>query len=132
MAKADLLRFVDGEITPYGSGSSFHVTFNFLSDDESKAAVTDILQNTKIFDSGSFGLGHKMDVGATSGKEFADYRSVNGVLGRRSLEVAINTTTFKGYADTDRYSFYHGLAPATAHLFVEFFPSKIRKVFGGK
>jgi RHS repeat-associated protein len=129
MAKADLLQFVDGEIVAYGSGSSFHVTFEFLKDGESRVSLKKILQDTKIFDKGSFGLGHKKDVGAISGKEFADYRSINGVLGRRSLEVAINTRTLSGYADTDRYSFYHGLAPATAHLFLEFFPSMIRKGF---
>jgi hypothetical protein len=134
LAVADLLRFVDGKITAHGSGSSFGVTFNFLNDQESRDAVMAILHNTKIFNSGPFGLGHMKDVGATSHGEFADFRSVNGVFGKeypRSLEVAINTRKFAAYADTDRYDFYGGLAPATAHLFLEFFPNKIKRIFGG-
>ena len=90
-----------------------------------------ILQNTKIFNSGWFGRGHMKAVGATSGREFADFRSTNGVFGR-SLEVAINTRTFAGYADIDRYNLYGGLAPASAHIFLELLPHMIRRLFGGK
>ena len=123
------IRFVDGTIVAHGSGSSFGVTFQFLTDKESRAAVTNILKNTNTFDSGSFGLGHKKDVGATKSSGYKDYRSINGVLDKRSLEVAINPTTMRGYADTDRFSFYHGLAPASAHLFLEFFPNKLKGLF---
>ncbi len=129
---ADLLRFVNGLIEEHGSGSSFHVTFQFLADPESKAAIMAILQNTKIFDSGPFGLEHMKDVGATNHKDFADFRSVNGVFGKgypRSLEVAINTRKFQAYADIDRYNFYGGLWYSSLHLFVEYFPHKIKGLF---
>jgi hypothetical protein len=69
------------------------------------------------------------DVGATSHKVFADFRSRNGALGPRSLEVAINRVTMQAYADVDRYDFYGGLWPASLHIFLEYLPHKIRRVF---
>ena len=132
LAAADLLQFVNGAITADGSGSSFHVTFNFLNDRASRDAIMAILQNTKIFNSGPFGRGHMVEVGATKSRDALDFRSVNGVLGPRSLEVMLNRINFRGYADIDRYDLYGGLAPASAHIFLELLPHMIRRLFGGK
>ena len=125
LERADLLRFVQGGMTPHGSGSSFYVTFRFVTDDQSKADVLAILRNTNMFDRGPLGPGHVKDVGASHRADVYDFRSVNGALGPRSLEVMINHKSFWGYADVDRYNLYGGLAPATAHIFIELLPHKV-------
>ena len=43
-----------------------------------------------------------------------------------------NRINFRGYADIDRYDLYGGLAPASAHIFLELLPHMIRRLFGGK
>jgi RHS repeat-associated protein len=135
IAKLDasgLLRYVAGPITPHGSGSSFHVTFQFAKDQESREAVMAILQNPKLFDSGPFGRGHMKDVGATKSEDALDFRSNKGVPGPGSLEVMINKRNSRGYADRDRFNLYGGLAPGSAHVFGELVPNMFRRLFGGK
>jgi hypothetical protein len=125
LAKADLLRLVDGAITPHGSGASFGVTFAFASDDKSRTDILAILQDTAIFDIGGMGSRHAKSVGATVRADAYDFRSRNGVLGRESLEVMINHKTLRGYADIDRYDLYGGIVPASAHILIEFLPDKM-------
>jgi hypothetical protein len=124
LGRAGLLPFVDGDLVPHGSGSSFHVTFRFAADDQSKARILAILRNTRVFDAGPLGPGHVKDVGASVRSDAWDFRSHNGALGRRSLEVMINRKSFWGYADVDRFDLYGGAAPAFAHVFFELLPHK--------
>ena len=133
LGKADLLRFVNGVIAPHGSGASFHVTFTFVNDDQSKTDTLAILRNTKIFNIGPLGSAHAKDVGATVRADAYDFRSRNDVLGPRSLEVMINYKNLWGYADIDRYDLYGGFVPASAHIILEFLPDKVRRtLFRGK
>ena len=71
---------------------------------------------------GPLGQGHVKEVGGTVRSDALDFRSANGALGPRSLEVMINRVSFSGYADIDRYNLYGGLAPALAHVFLELMP----------
>lgn len=98
----------------------------------SRDAVMAILGDKKKFYPGSFGRGHMKAVGATKSKDAFDFRSNRGVVGRGSLEVMINSTNSRGYADVDRFNFYGGLAPATAHIFGELAVNKLRRLFGRK
>jgi hypothetical protein len=120
--RAGLMEFVRGAVAPHGAGNSFHITFRFATDQESKARILAILGNRRTFDSGPLGQGHLKDVGCTARSDAADFRSVRGELGPMSLEVMINRTSFLGYADLDRYNLYGGLAPAFAHVFFELLP----------
>ena len=99
------------------AGNSFHITFRFATDQESKARILAILGNRRTFDSGPLGQGHLKDVGCTARSDASDFRSVRGELGPMSLEVMINRTSFLGYADLDKYNLYGGLAPAFADVF---------------
>jgi hypothetical protein len=126
---AGLLKHVEGLVSPSGPGSPFHVTFRFAADETSKAAVMAILQNGKLFNKGPLGSAHVQTVGATSRTDVYDFRSRNGVLGPRSLEVMIHARTFHAYADLDLFSLYGGPVPALAHIFLEFLPNKLLRLF---
>jgi hypothetical protein len=132
LGHAGLIRFVNGSITPHGSGGSFHVTFTLASDDQSKAEILTILRNTKTFNIGRFGSRHAKDVDAAVRTDAFDFRSRNGVLGPRSLEVMINHKTLWGYADIDRYDMYGGMASACAHIVLEFLPDKVWRLLRGE
>ena len=132
LGHAGLIRFVNGSITPHGSGGSFHVTFTLDSDDQSRAEILTILRNTKTFNIGRFGSRHAKEVDATVRADAYDFRSRNGVLGPRSLEVMINHKTLWGYADIDRYDMYGGMASACAHVVLEFLPDKVWRMLRGE
>jgi hypothetical protein len=127
LANAGLRRLVKGGLAPHGQGGSLHVTFEFFSDDQSKTDLSAILLDTRIFSLGRFGSRHAKEVGAAVRADADDFRSRMGKLGPRSLELMINWKTSRAYADIDRFDMYGGLAPATAHVFLEFLPDKIRR-----
>jgi hypothetical protein len=119
---AGLFPFVDGTLTPHGAGRSFHVTFRFSADEHSKTRILSILHDDRTFHLGPLGQGHIGAVGGRTRTDVFDFRSANGTLGPRSLEVMINRESLWGYADIDRYDLYGGLAPAFAHVFFEMLP----------
>jgi hypothetical protein len=127
LENAGLRRLVKGAITPHGEGGAFHVTFEFLSDDQSKTDLLAILRNIRTFSPGPFGSRHANEVRAAVRSDAYDFRSRGGVFGPGSLEVMVNEKTSRGYADIDRFDMYGGLAPATAHVFLEFLPDKMRR-----
>lgn len=122
---AGLMQYIVGEMKASGNG----LTFQF--DQAHRAEVLAILNNTKIFSSSNrswfnFGQMHKGEVG---GPPFTDYRSIMGTLGPRSLQVVINGTTLKAFADTDRFNPYQDLRGFFGHAFLEVMPGRLRRLF---
>lgn len=77
----------------------------------------------------SFGIEHINDVGATSLGDVTDYRSINGVLGKRSLQVVINNQSLRAYADTDRFNVYDFPLGSFGHILGESMPHRAKRIF---
>lgn len=97
LEKSGLLDILGQPAEDHGASLIFAVPDTNLKD------VLRVLGNKSVFKSGSlYGL-HAGQVGCPP---CTDYRSITGVLGPRSLQVVMNTTTGRMYADTDQFNPY--------------------------